>query len=70
MIIIYILAAIGGICVLGVAGLTILFVIAKDEPEERETTCVLTGEKCNFTDQKETCNDCPIAEEAEKIGSR
>lgn len=71
MIIVYILAAIGGICVLGVIGLAIMFVITPTEPEdETEITCALTDEKCIYTSSRETCNGCPIAEEADKIGNR
>lgn len=75
MVIIYILAVIGGICVLGVIGMVIMFVAtapladesAEDEPE---ITCTLTNERCIYTVQRETCNGCPVLEEAEKIGDR
>lgn len=71
MVIIYILAVIGGICVLGVIGLVIMFLITPTEPEDdTEITCALTGEHCIFTSQRETCNGCPVSEEAEKIGNR
>lgn len=71
MIIIYILAVIGGICVFGVIGLIIMLLITPTEPEnDTEITCALTGEHCIFTSQRETCNGCPVAEEAEKIGNR
>lgn len=71
MVILYILAVIGGICVLGVIGLTIMFLITPTEPEdETEITCALTDEKCIYTSSRAACAGCPIAEEADKIGDR
>lgn len=74
MVFIYILAAIGGIFVLGVIGMVIMFLTAPFESEntedEPEITCALTGERCIYTTQREVCNGCPVLEEAEKIGDR
>lgn len=71
MVSIYILAIIGGICVLIVISLAAMASITPTEPEDDiEITCALTGEHCIFTSQRETCNGCPVAEEAEKIGNR
>lgn len=72
MIIIYILAVVGGICVLGtvflVVGIFLEFKRDAEEPdaEEPEITCALTGEHCIFTVERDTCIGCPIAEEAER----
>lgn len=69
MVIIYILAIIVGICVLGIVGMVIMFAITPTEPEDNtETTCALTGKRCISIQR--TCNGCPVAEEAEKIGNR
>lgn len=71
MIIIYILAGIGGLCVLGVVILTIFIflegrTVGETDAEEPEITCALTGEHCIFTVERSTCIGCPIAEEAER----
>ena len=75
MVIIYILAAIEVICVLGLAGLLFAFAWAEhfSEDEESETkthTCILTGKHCITDNGFPNCKGCPIAEEAEKIGDR
>lgn len=71
MIIIYILAAIGGFCVISVVGLILLLLVSsKDETQGAETeasVCGLTNEKCIYTQERQTCNGCPIAEEAKKV---
>ena len=71
MVIVYFLAVIGGICVLGMAFLAIAFFLefkrdAGKDTEEPEITCALTGEHCIFTVERSTCTGCPIAEEAER----
>lgn len=71
MVIIYFLAVIGGICVLGMAFLAIgIFSEFKrdagQDAEEPEITCALTGEHCIFTVERSACIGCPIAEEAER----
>lgn len=71
MVIIYILAVIGGLSVLGIAFLALLIFIdlkadKRKDDEEPEITCALTGEHCIFTVERNTCIGCPIAEEAEK----
>ncbi len=71
MIIVYILAVIGGFCVLGIAGLMVLIAISsrgdRQEGEtERTLTCGLTDRPCIYTDEKQTCIGCPIAEEADR----
>lgn len=76
MIVIYILAVIGGLSVLGVAMLIFLFVLeeyrdrknGEQDTEDTKIICALTMERCIFTVQRNTCNDCPIAEEAERLG--
>lgn len=70
MAIIYILAAIGAICLLGIIGLVIIFVATPVNGEERTGICALTDEPCIYTIDKGTCEGCPIAEEAEKVGDR
>lgn len=60
MIIIYILAAIGGLCVLSALGLIILIIAAGKENTKVE--CMLTGKPC----EHEECTDCPIAAEFRK----
>lgn len=75
MIIIYILAVIGAISLLGVVSMVFLLTICSmDDPDEKEThekqwICALTNEHCIFTVERGTCNGCPILEEAEKIGN-
>lgn len=71
MVIIYFLAVIGGICVLGMAFLAIGIFLefkrdAGQDTEEPEITCALTGEHCIFNVERGTCIGCPIAEEAER----
>lgn len=69
MVIIYILAAIGGLCLLAMVGLLVLLAISvKDERQENEPDikCALTDDRCIYTSERQTCNGCPIAEEAEK----
>lgn len=71
MVIIYFLAVIGGICVLGMAFLAIGIFLefkrdAGQDAEEPKITCALTGEHCIFTVERSTCIGCPIAEEAER----
>lgn len=76
MIIIYILAVIGAISLLGVVAMVFLLTICSmDDPDEKEThekqwICALTNEHCIFTVERGTCNGFPILEEAEKIGNR
>lgn len=76
MIIIYILAVIGAISLLGVVSMVFLLTICSmDDPDKKEThekqwICALTNENCIFTVERGTCNGCPILEEAEKIGNR
>lgn len=64
MIIIYILAAIGGICVLGTIGLIILILFTEEKDEVE--ICGLTGGRCIYADGISVCNGCHVAEEAEK----
>lgn len=71
MIIVYIFAVIGGFCVLGIAGLMVLIVISSREDRqegepERTLTCGLTDRPCIYTDEKQTCIGCPIAEKADR----
>lgn len=71
MVIIYFLAVIGGLCVLGMsilaAGIFLEFKRdAGKDAEEPEITCALTGEHCIFTAERSSCIGCPIAEEAER----
>lgn len=75
MIAIYILAVIGGICLLGIAGLLFAFSWAEhfsedEEPKTEPYTCALTGKHCITDNGRPNCGSCPIAEEAEKIGDR
>lgn len=72
MIVIYILAVIGGLCVISTVGLGImLFFYEKDDQcSEKRATCALTGQLCQYTDERQSCNGCPVAEEAERIGNR
>ena len=74
MVAIYILEVIGAIFVLGVIGMAILFEITaledKNSEDDVKITCALTGERCMYVIERNTCNGCPIAEEAEKIGNR
>lgn len=72
MVIVYILAVIGGITLLGVAGLMLLLIFSVDDHEagSGEAVCALTGEKCIYEKDKGNCYGCPVAEEAEKIGNR
>lgn len=69
MVVIYILAVIGGLSLLGIFVMLIAFALTPDNGEEYDDTiitCALTDERCIFTEQRATCNGCPIAEEAEK----
>lgn len=71
MAIIYFLAVIGGLCVLGMSILAVGIFLefkrdAEKDAEEPEITCALTGEHCIFTVERSTCIGCPIAEEAER----
>lgn len=71
MVIIYFLAVIGGLCVLGMSILAVGIFLefkrdAGKDAEELEITCALTGEHCIFTVERSTCIGCPIAEEAER----
>jgi hypothetical protein len=71
--IIYILAVIGGICVISVLVMAIAIFSCKEEntdKHEPEITCALTGEHCIYTSERGACYGCPVAEEAEKIGNR
>lgn len=75
MIAIYILAVIGGICLIGVAGLLFAFSWAEhfseDEESKGEThTCALTGKHCITDNGRPSCEGCPVLEEAEKSGNR
>lgn len=75
MIAVYILAVIGAIFLLGIAGLLFAFSWAEhfsedEEPKTKTYTCALTGENCIYTIDKGTCEGCPILEEVEKIGNR
>lgn len=75
MVIVYILAAIGGLCVLGIAFLVISILLdgrksRGESAEDGEIICALTEEHCIFVAGRDTCIGCPIAEEAEKIGNR
>lgn len=71
MIILYILAVIGALCLLSTAAMIVCVIISEKSAEEKSikrtaaNICVLTGENCIFTVDKGSCNDCPIAEEAE-----
>ncbi|MCD7891580.1 MAG: hypothetical protein LUG26_07545 [Ruminococcus sp.] len=48
--------------------MVIMLVIAtsRDDEEEQETSCA----QCVYTGLYEDCKDCPVSEEAEKIGNR
>lgn len=71
MIILYILAAIGALCLLSTVAMIVCVIISEKSVERKRIAktaaniCVLTGENCIFTVGKGTCNGCPIAEEAE-----
>jgi len=63
MVIVYILAVVGGIFVLGLLALIVMIVIVAAEPEDEEkTVCALTGEHCMYTSQQGKCNSCPEAD--------
>lgn len=75
MVVIYFLAIFGAFCLLGIVGMMIAFLWAEhfsedEEPKSKTYTCIITGENCIFTNGRQDCNGCPIAEEAEKIGDR
>lgn len=64
-----ILATIGAICVASVIVLLIAAIAAavKDNYKERKykkSYCLLTGEGCIYTADRETCAGCPICEDA------
>lgn len=71
MIILYILAVIGALCLLSTAAMIVCVIISEKKVLNKKSIkrtaadiCVLTGENCIFTVDKGSCNDCPIAEEA------
>lgn len=77
MVAIYILAGIGGFCLIGVVGMVLLFVFSsapdpesKKENKEKVYTCALTDRNCICVDGQGNCSTCLIREEAEKIDNR
>lgn len=71
---IYFLATVGAVTLFGIAGMIIaMFIIYITDKGETERTiyCALTCKRCIYDDMQEgKCSECPIAEEAEKIGNR
>lgn len=73
MVIIYILAVIGGLCVISVFGLFAFLAISeyaesrrkRDETEET-LMCAITDEECLYTVGRQTCCGCPIAAEKDR----
>lgn len=65
MIIIYILAAIGGLFTVGMVGLGILLICARGKTAwGEEPVCILSGETCTNTDATTgTCENCDLAKE-------
>lgn len=77
MVVVYILAGIGGLCLLGFVGMVLLFIFSSEpDPEEEKNdeektyTCALTDCNCIYVGGHGSCITCPIREEAEKIGNR
>lgn len=74
MVAIYILAGIGGLCLLGLVGMVLLFIFSstpdpeENEKEEKTYICALTD--CICVDGQGNCSTCLVREEAEKIGNR
>lgn len=66
------LAIIGGIFVFYIIMVILLVVIAtfikgRNKSKTMDGICLLTDDECHH---EGTCRDCPVAEEAEKIGNR
>lgn len=77
MVVVYILAGIGGLCLLGFVGMVLLFVFSSaPDPEEEKVdeektyTCALTDCNCIYAGGHGNCITCPVREEVEKIGNR
>lgn len=77
MVAIYILAGIGGFCLLVVVGMVLSFIFSsapdpegKKEDEEKTYICALTDCNCIYAGGHGNCITCPVREEAEKIGNR
>jgi hypothetical protein len=77
MVAIYILAGIGGFCLLVVVGMVLSFIFpsapdpeGKKEDEEKTYICALTDCNCIYVGGHGNCITCPVREEAEKIGNR
>lgn len=77
MVVVYILAGIGGLFLLGFVGMVLLFIFSSaSDPEEEKNdeektyTCALTDCNCIYVGGHGNCITCPIREEAEKIGNR
>lgn len=70
MIIVYILAGIGGVCVVCAFVLIAIAVIAEKargdaEKKNKRYLCALTGNGCIYTAEKEgACYNCPVSERA------
>lgn len=77
MVAIYILAGIGGFCLLGLVEMVLLLIFSsapdpesEKENKEKTYTCALTNCNCIYVGGQGSCNTCPVREEAEKIGNR
>lgn len=72
MVIIYILAFIGGAAVIGAIVLLLLVISPTNGKTEDGTRlfCALTAERCIYDGDNIPCSECPVAEEAEKVGDR
>lgn len=77
MVVVCILAGIGGLCLLGFVGMVLLFVFSSaPDPEEEKVdeektyTCALTDCNCIYAGGHGSCITFPVREEVEKIGNR
>lgn len=72
MVIIYILAFIGGAAVIGAIVLLLLIIFSTDGKTEdgMHVYCTLMMERCMYDEDNIPCDECPVAEEAGKVGDR
>lgn len=72
--VIYILAVIGGLTVIGAVAALLLIIFAGSDNVAEDgghvAICALTMERCIYDGEVQTCIGCPVEEEAEKIGNR
>ena len=77
MVLVYILAGIGGLFLFGIAGIILFIVLSfkadseeEKDVEEKRYICALTNRNCIYLGDQGNCVFCPVGEEAEKIGDR